>query len=423
MIIERDASYKRCSALLSAGGVRQQYSLPENIRMSMYSADFIMDYEKKKGEGTVGDPDCHSEHMEDHDIAFQPHGYLFLGSAENQKKILEDNNATQRSCGVDWIHLADKDKLSHLYPWLNTEDLILGSYSRNAKEGYFDPWGFMQCMKQEAIRHKVVFVEGQVDQIKCSAKPTSIGSEDPLLTIESMHLIHGKGDNNNIEEITGLEALVNCTGAWQREFIDTTICKQNSSHLTATQQESILNMLPIERRKRCIFYINCDDRHEFSHPMPTSAPLTIDPKGVYFRSEGAVPGNFICGVSPLSHLDEECEDDDDLEHVDHHLFDDIIWPTLAHRVPAFNAIKVKSAWSGFYDYNTFDQNAIVGHHPHFTNLICAGGFSGHGLQMAPATGRAVTELLTNHKFETLDLSAFTFERLLENKPFLETGIV
>jgi glycine/D-amino acid oxidase-like deaminating enzyme len=65
-----------------------------------------------------------------------------------------------------------------------------------------------------------------------------------------------------------------------------------------------------------------------------------------------------------------------LEIVDHHLFDDVVWPTLANRVPAFNELKVKSAWSGFYDYNVFDQNAIIGYHPHFTNLVIAGGFSG-----------------------------------------------
>ena len=154
-----------------------------------------------------------------------------------------------------------------------------------------------------------------------------------------------------------------------------------------------------------------------------TTPLTIDPVGVYFRSEGSTPGHFICGVSPQAHLDQAFSDDESLEIVDHHLFEETIWPVLAHRVPAFNELKVKSAWSGFYDYNSVDQNAIIGHHPHFTNLIFAGGFSGHGLQMSPAAGRAVTELLVHGEFRTIDLKGFSFDRLVVNEPYWETGIV
>ena len=122
-------------------------------------------------------------------------------------------------------------------------------------------------------------------------------------------------------------------------------------------------------------------------------------------------------------MDGEYDNDEDLENVDHHLFEETIWPNLAHRVPAFNELKERSSWSGFYDYNTFDQNAIIGHHPYFSNFLCAGGFSGHGLQMAPAAGRAVTELLLHGNFQTLDLSTFSFERLVNHTPYLETGIV
>ena len=425
VVIERDASYKYCSALLSAGGVRQQFSLPENILMSKYSSDFMMEYNQA----------CQSklevEEDEDEDlICFRPHGYLFLGSNEASQQILEANNATQRQCGVDWIHIAKPDELAKIYPWLNTEDIVVGSYSHKdsgTKEGYFDPWGLMQCMKKEATRLGVLFLEGQVDRVHCvSAKDSAAGSGtgDPKLTVDAIHLRHGKSDNNDVEEITGLQALINTTGAWSRDFVETSICQPNSNLLTPAQQQDILDLIPIERRKRCIFYIHCPAQCTFSHPMPdTFTPLTIDPKGVYFRSEGSTPGHFICGVSPEAHLDHAFSEDKSLEIVDHHLFDDIIWPTLAHRVPAFNELKVKSAWSGFYDYNSLDQNAIIGHHPHFTNMICCGGFSGHGLQMAPAAGNAVAELVLDQEFRTMDLKAFSFDRIAAKEPYWETGIV
>lgn len=40
-MIERDKTYQSCSAMLSAGGIRQQFSVQENIKMSMYGAEFI----------------------------------------------------------------------------------------------------------------------------------------------------------------------------------------------------------------------------------------------------------------------------------------------------------------------------------------------------------------------------------------------
>jgi glycine/D-amino acid oxidase-like deaminating enzyme len=280
-----------------------------------------------------------------------------------------------------------------------------------------------QIMQREAIKHGVIFVEGQVDSVHCVREGTTPGG-DPLLTVDAVHLRHGKNDNNDIEVIQGLKALVNTTGAWSSEFVALSICKPNCALLTEAQQQAILDLIPIERRKRCIFHIHCPGKHEFSHPMPdTTTPLTIDPAGVYFRSEGSTPGYFICGVSPQAHLDHAFSDDESLEIVDHHLFEETIWPVLAHRVPAFNELKVKSAWSGFYDYNAVDQNAIIGHHPNFTNLIFAGGFSGHGLQMSPAAGRGVAELIEHGEFRSIDLKAFSFDRLVANEPYWETGIV
>lgn len=85
--------------------------------------------------------------------------------------------------------------------------------------------------------------------------------------------------------------------------------------------------------------------------------------------------------------------------------------------------QVTSAWAGFYDYNTFDQNAIIGTHPLINNMYFATGFSGHGLQHSPAVGRAVAELILDGNYKTLDLSDFSFNRILTQEPKLERNIV
>lgn len=84
---------------------------------------------------------------------------------------------------------------------------------------------------------------------------------------------------------------------------------------------------------------------------------------------------------------------------------------------------MSSAWAGFYDYNTFDQNGIVGLHPLVNNMYFATGFSGHGLQQSPAVGRTVAELILDGKYKTIDLSAFDFRRIINQEPVLETNIV
>jgi glycine/D-amino acid oxidase-like deaminating enzyme len=79
--------------------------------------------------------------------------------------------------------------------------------------------------------------------------------------------------------------------------------------------------------------------------------------------------------------------------------------------------------AGHYDYNTFDQNSVIDRHHHIRNFIFANGFSGHGLQQAPAVGLGVSELIRDGKFQTLDLSPLNFARINQGKHLLERNIV
>ena len=104
-------------------------------------------------------------------------------------------------------------------------------------------------------------------------------------------------------------------------------------------------------------------------------------------------------------------------------FDEAAWAALAHRVPAFESLRVERAWAGYYEMNLFDHNALLGLHPGFANLWCATGFSGHGMQQAPAAGRGLAELLLYGGYRTLDLSQLSVGRIAEGRRVLESNVI
>ena len=159
----------------------------------------------------------------------------------------------------------------------------------------------------------------------------------------------------------------------------------------------------------CVFVFTCPS------PLP-GCPLVIDPSGLWFRPEGE---GFIGGVPPAA---DDDPDDAPLE-VDHAVFDDVLWPLLARRVPAFEAVRVTRAWSGYYEMNTVDHNGIVGAHPRWANVFLANGFSGHGLQQSPAVGRGIAELIVRGRYRTLDLSPLGIERLARGERIVELNVV
>jgi glycine/D-amino acid oxidase-like deaminating enzyme len=168
--------------------------------------------------------------------------------------------------------------------------------------------------------------------------------------------------------------------------------------------------LPVEPRKRYSVLFAA------AEPLPCDLPLTIDPTGVFVRTDGA---HYLSGCTPSP---DDAADPDDF-HMDHSLWEEVIWPTVATRIPAFERLKVLHTWVGQYDYNTLDQNAVLGPAPNVPNLLFANGFSGHGFQQAPAVGRGLSELIVHGVYRTLDLSALGYDRVLRHEPLLERAII
>ena len=105
-------------------------------------------------------------------------------------------------------------------------------------------------------------------------------------------------------------------------------------------------------------------------------------------------------------------------------FESVVWPACASRIPAFEGLKLKREWAGLYDECELDGNMILGNWPgKLGNFFVACGFSGHGLMHAPAVGRALAELIVKGRYETIDLTRLSFQRVLDNAPYREIGII
>lgn len=109
--------------------------------------------------------------------------------------------------------------------------------------------------------------------------------------------------------------------------------------------------------------------------------------------------------------------------MEHRPFEERVWPALAHRVPGFEHLRLLDAWAGHYEVHTLDHNAVIGPHPIVRNFLFANGFSGHGLQQAPAVGRGLAEWIVTGGYETLDLSPLGYDRILRNEPIVERNVI
>ena len=359
-VIEKDPSYQRCASALSAASIRQQYSTAINVAISMFGIDFLR---------SIGERlEVHGERPE---IGLVEQGYLFLAT-EAGVDVLTENHAVQIAGGADVV-LETPAELVARFPWLNVEDIAAGSFGLSG-EGWFDGYGLMQGFRRKARSLGVDYL---------ADKAVSVAREGGRVT--GLTLASGR--------TLSVGALVNAAGGG------------GAALARAAGLE-----IPIHVKKRMIFTFAC------AEPV-AKCPLMIDPTGVYVRADGH---DFLCGWQPPEDQDPDVEDDFE---VDYSFFEDGIWPILANRVPAFERIRQKAAWAGYYDMNMFDHNAFVGKAPGYENFYLANGFSGHGLQQAPAIGRGLAELIVDGRFRTLDLSPLSPERMVTGARLVEKNIV
>ena len=362
LLLEQDLSFQHCATTRSVASIRHQFSTPENVRMSMFGTTFL----RAAGELLAVDGVAPA-------LAFHEPGYLFL-TTEAGHAVLQANHRVQRAEGAD-IGLLSPAELGARFPWLQRHDLAGGALGLSG-EGWLDAHALMHGLCRKAVALGAVVRQGQVVDVVRTPR----GVDSVVLA-----------DGSRI----GCGWLINAAG---------------TGATTLARQAGIV--LPVQSRKRCVFHFK-------SPALLPGCPLVVDPTGLYFRPEGHAGHGFLCGMAPPPEEDPECHDFE----VPLHWFEERLWPALAHRVPGFEAARLHSAWAGHYDFNLLDHNLILGAHPDVPNLLFANGFSGHGVQQAPAVGRALSELVVAGRFRTLDLSALGWQRVIDGRPLRELNVV
>ena len=359
-VVERDPAYTRASSSLSASSIREQFSTPINIAMSQFGLAFLRDAEALLA-------------TDDHVplLSLTSRGYLFLASRAGLP-VLHANHATQRAAGSE-VAVLEPAELAARFPWLNLDGVAAGSLGL-AGEGWFDGPALLAAFRRKARALGVTYVAAH-----------AIGFRRAGDLADAVVLEDGSA--------IPCDVAVNAAGPW-------------AGALASSLREAI----PIRPRLRMVFVLSCPD------PLP-GLPLLIEPGGIWVRPEGR---SFLCGRSPGP---GEADPDEPPLTVDETMFTETIWPVLAHRIPAMERVRVSSSWAGYYEVNTFDHNGVVGALPGSPNVIHAAGFSGHGMQHAPAVGRGVAELIGAGEYETLDLSPLSPTRIAAGRPLRELAVV
>ncbi|KAK0179314.1 hypothetical protein PV327_005078 [Microctonus hyperodae] len=392
IVIEPKIKNDLTSLVLSAGGFRQQYSMEENIEMSLFTADFLRNINDYLG--IEGQPPI--------DINYHPFGCLQLATEAGAEQ-LQFNSKLQNSKGAaNQIFTAAQLKLK--FPWLNTDNIALGCLGL-CNEGWFNSDILVDAMKRKAFALGVEYSTGDVKGF--------VFGETPNIPIST----GGYKEENR----RSTNHVVIKTEDGRKRVIEFAIIVLAAGHETGRiarlakigKCSGMLSVpLPVVPRKRHIYYA-----HAPGGPG-LNTPITFDPTGCFFKRTDLI-NNYIVGRDP-QHPSEEPSIHD--LNVDPNYFFDHVWPALSYRVPSFENIKVTASHTAYYDYCTYDETGVIGNHPVYNNMVFATGFGANTIQHSPAIGRAVSEEILDSRFRTIDLTRFGFERFMSEEPQIEAKI-
>jgi len=360
VILERDSEQGKGSTGKATGGIRSQFETDINIRMSLHSLEFLKNCEFQTG--------------------YDPRGYLFYATTEEQMDYLHLNSAKQASIGVNGISVIDAKEVAKIVPGLNCDDILGGSFG--ATDGFINPLAVMRGFTERAV---------------------SKGAEIRFDTQATAFLTEG-GKISGVETNQGTlecDAAVLCTGAWAKQ-------------LAATADID----LPVEPQRRQIVWART------LLPLPAKLPMVIDigsgfhfRPGVDFNDPSQSGDRDVLFAYPDPDEPNSLNTDFDVSFIEK------VYEKARERAPfLFNSEVIREKCrAGLYE-NTPDHHPILGG-CEVGGLYFANGFSGHGVMHSPAAGRALSEIILDGRASFLDVSILGLDRFAKGKMLHETAFI
>ena len=307
------------------------------------------------------------------DIAFRQHGYLFVAREAETETAFRRSVAMQRDRGAP-VEFLEPAEAADYCPGLRTDSFRAATYA--GSDGYADPYLAVQGYADAA---RELGVDIRTKTAVTDVRTASDGSVSGVRT-----------DSETIET----DFVVNAAGPWARQLAE----------MAGLQ-------LPVAPRRRQVLVADPETA------VPESLPLVIDlDTGSYFRPEregAALVGGEFGGPDP----------DVDPDGFDESI--DLEWAATAIERAADAATyfgeetRIRRGWAGLYAVTPDHHPILEESVPGFINAI---GYSGHGFQHAPATGRIVAELAFDGDASLVDVDRLRSDRFDDGELLTERNV-
>ncbi|CAG9858699.1 unnamed protein product [Phyllotreta striolata] len=387
IVLDKDPTGKKCTTAISMGAMKQQYSLPENVEMACFGAEFLRHFKKEFGAEA--------------EINLNPAGYLQLASEEGAQSLI-DSLKLQSEFDTRSVPLSPEE-IKQKFPYIDVSDIAVGSLSAE-KQGWFNAWEVLTHLRKKAAKIGAQFYTAEAVDFVAEKRSDIVIEGMPPGSYQTVNNLNVKLMNET--KIRTVQ-FSHCIIAAGHESVN--IAKT----LGIGVAPGMLSVpLPIEKRKRFVYSFT-----SASHTPGVNSPMIEDFTGLSIRREG-FGGMFLVGAAPHPDVAPPSDSEEDKTA----FFNDVILPRLSARIPSFKDAKLTGSWSGDYEFNYYDGNGIMGAHPYYMNIHFATGFSDQGIQQAPAVGRGVAELILDGGFQTIDLTRLGFNRFIVEKPMFQVKV-